>query len=323
MSNINLPLCRTLTAFCCVVVSCLYTGCIGSKYGSKKKAEQHTATLTPEKEVITYAMIMDYGPQAAYWAALSRGEQARGVLPGTDKLISLATDGIHKLIENDKKKYQADYSFALNDLYFYDKNSTHAVFDPIGMQFTGFEVTRTFANAEGQTDTAMHAVFEPILDNPEHIYQNAIFRLKLKEIKLNYAKAKVPFNSDKKLNLDFEISLYTSYVSQQGALHERVKLGTFLYSLRDAPLDKSDEEYVTYYAKHEDKPCKGQSFIVPRSYSYYLDETGEPAHLYSRGLYSIVVNVKESSKDVFVNKILMENSGALIDAAGKGIKSLH
>ncbi|NGM64707.1 hypothetical protein [Sphingobacterium sp. SGR-19] len=323
MSNIN-PFLRTaLIMACCTTLCYLYTGCIGSKYGSKKKAERHTAALTPEKEVITYAMVMDYGPQAAYWAALGRGEPARGLLPGTDKLISLATDGIHKLIENDKKKYQADYSFALNDMYFYDKNSTNAVFDPIGMQFTGFEVTRTFANAEGQTDTAMHAVFEPILDNPEEIYQNAIFRLKLKEIKLNYAKAKVPFNNGKKLNLDFEISLYTSYVSQQGTLNERVKLGTFIYSLRDAPLDKSDDGYAIYYARHADKPCKGQSFIVPRSYSYYLDEAGEPAHLYSRGLYSIVVKVKESSKDVFVNKILMENSGVLIDAAGKGIKSLQ
>lgn len=280
-------------------------------------------TLNPEREVITYAMIEQYGPKAEYLAALSRGQgSARGIIPGSDKLISLATDGIQKLIENDKKKYQAAYSFALKDMYFYGKNSTHAPFDPVGMQFTGFRVTRTFTNSDGKVDTAMTAVFEPILDDPEAIYQNGIFRLRLKDIELNYAKAKIPINGGNKLNLDFEISLYTSYVTQQGALNDNVKLGTFVYTLRDAPLDKTDDGYAEYYQRHQGKPCKGQSFIVPRSYSYYLNEYDEPAHLFSQGLYTIVVNVKESSKDVFVNKILMDNSGSLLNAAEQGIRSL-
>jgi hypothetical protein len=42
---------------------------------------------------------------------------------------------------------------------------------------------------------------------------------------------------------------------------------------------------------------------------------------YSQGAYSIEVKVKESSKDNFVNHLIMENSNLMIDAAGNQLKS--
>jgi len=43
---------------------------------------------------------------------------------------------------------------------------------------------------------------------------------------------------------------------------------------------------------------------------------------YSQGAYNITVNVKESSKNKFVNQMIMDNSGKLVDALGGQLKKL-
>jgi hypothetical protein len=101
-----------------------------------------------------------------------------------------------------------------------------------------------------------------------------------------------------------------------------VTVGKFVMLLRDAPLDKNSADYAAYYENLKGKKLEGRSFIVPRSFGYHIDAEGVPARSFSQGAYSIQVNVKESSKNSFVNTLLIDNSGQIINAAGDKLKEL-
>jgi hypothetical protein len=65
----------------------------------------------------------------------------------------------------------------------------------------------------------------------------------------------------------------------------------------------------------------GKSFIVPRSFGYHKEgDVLKPG--FSQGAYSIQVKVKESSKDHFINKLVIENTNLFMDASGNMIKSM-
>ena len=248
---------------------------------------------------------------------------ARGLMaPVATTLISLATDGVKNIIANEQKKYIAVYEFGLTDLYFYDQLSNDGPFDPVGMQFSGFKLVRTFKNDAGIEDTALIADFALDTVKSFEIINNSMFHLRLKNFQLHYAKARIAKADKKKLNMDFEITFLTSYVNSQGLIFDSVVLGKFYLFLRNAPLDKNDSIYQSYYAKLKDSLLTGKSFIVPRSFGYHReqgDNLTKPG--YSQGAYSIHVKVKESSKDHFINKLLIENANLMIDASGNQIKS--
>lgn len=290
--------------------------CKSSQYGSQKKAERLAMNVNESNEVINYALLKKQEIPPAY--AMSRG--FFDPTPMVGGVVSLATSGIKSMIANEQKKYSAQYSFALNDLYFYDQLSEQSVFDPVGMQFNGFTIVRTFKNKEGNLDTAMTASFEPDLSNPYEIINNSFFHLKLTDIRVDYAKAKLLAKENPKLNMDIEITFYTTYVTQTGQINSNVVLGTFFLPLRDIPMDKNDAAYADYYEKLKGKRLDGQSFIVPRSYSYRMDNRAIVPS-YSQGIYSILVRVKESSKNIFTHKLIAGNSDFMIEQTMKGIKA--
>jgi hypothetical protein len=271
--------------------------------------------VTEQRDAVDFAKLQ----QQSITTFKERTQSRAFFAPMLGALTSYGADAIKKMIANDKKKYTAEYKMALTDMVFYDQLSTESVFDPVGMQFNGFTLVRTFQNENGGTDTAMKAEFELDKTNAYEILNNAVFRLKLKSFTLNYAKAKIAKNGPKKLNMDFEITFKTSYVNEQGVLFDNVTLGKFVFLLRDAPLDKNAAGYADFYEKLKGKKIEGRSFIVPRSFGYYINEDGSPEKAYSQGAYSVQVTVKESSKNSFVNTLLLDNSGQMIDAAGKEI----
>lgn len=274
--------------------------------------------VTEKKDAVEFAKLQ----QQSITTFKERTQTRALFTPMLGALTSYGVDAIKKMIAKDKKKYTAEYKMALTDMVFYDQLSTESAFDPVGMQFNGFTLVRTFKNENGGMDTAMKAEFELDKTNPYEILNNSVFRLKLKSFTLNFAKAKIAKNGPKKLNMDFEITFKTSYVNEQGVLFDDVTLGKFVFLLRDAPLDKNAEGYTEYYEKLKGKKIDGRSFIVPRSFGYYINEEGAPEKSFSQGAYSVQVNVKESSKNSFVNTLLLDNSGQIIDAAGKKVNEL-
>ncbi|MFT3980765.1 MAG: hypothetical protein QM687_09875 [Ferruginibacter sp.] len=302
-------------SFLCVSLFAVLAGCAGSKNGSASNNDSLKMNVEEKPDVINYSSLKQQEvPDMA-----GRADKGRGPLTGlVGGAVSLATNAVKQMIAKDKKKYTAAYSYGLTDLYFYDQLSLDGPFDPLGLQFSGFKMVRTFEN-NGKTDTALVAEFELDAANPYEILNNSIFRLKLKSLTLNYAKAKVPGNNNY-LNMDFEISFNSSYVNNQGALFKNMELGKFYFFLRKAPLDKNDPGYADYYKNLAGKKLDGQSFIVPRSFGYHITGANNAQPSYSQGAYTITVNVKESSKNTFVNQLIIDNSSQLVDALGGAIK---
>lgn len=299
-----------------IVIALISSSCIGGKYGSAVKSETTKVNIVEKNDLIPYAAL-----QAQEIPTFeSRTVTSRGLTPDiVGGAVSLATSAIKQMIAKDKKKYTAQYTNAISDLYFYDQLSARGPFDPLGMQFTGFKFIRTFKNGN-KIDTALQADFELDMSNPYEVINNSVFRLVLKDLKLNYAKAKVAAGSDHKLNIDFEITFTSSFVNSNAELFQDVELGKFFLFVRRAPLRQSDAGYDAYYAKLKGKKLEGKSFIVPRSLGYHISEANNLEQSFSQGAYTINIKIKESSKNTFVNQLITDNSGKLIDALGGQIK---
>lgn len=298
-----------------------FAGCKTTEYGYAVKDEKVSMKIEEKPDVLNYAALK----QLEIPSLSDRAERARGGsrgLPLVSTAVSLATDAIKKMIANDRKKYIADYSFALTDLYFYDQLSAESAFDPVGMQFSGFTLLRTFVTKNGNTDTAFIAHFVLDTTHPDEIINNSIFRLRLKDLQLDHTKAKMTKAQKKTINMDIEVTFITSYVNEWGQLFDKIELGKFYLLLRNAPLDKNDLDYPSYYKTMENKPITGKSFIVPRSFGYHMASKNAAERSFSQGAYSIMVKVKESTKDKFVTTLLVDNSSKLIDALGGKTKEI-
>lgn len=297
----------TISLFSLIII-----GCKTSQYSSSNNSNEETTMKVDEKpDVIDYAKLKEQRiPQLG-----DRGS-SRGLFgPILGSAISLATDAVKKMIAKDQAKHTAEYDFAMTDLYFYDQLSTESAFDPIGMQFNGFRVVR-LVEKDGRTDTAMVADFALDTSRPYEIINNSIFRLRLKNLKINYSKAKITSGQKNSINMDFEIKFKTSYVNDMGQLFNDVELGKFYFLVRNAPVNKTESGYDAYYKNLQDKMLDGKSFIVPRSFGYHVVGPNQTKQSFSQGAYSIQVNVRESSKDKFITKVLVDNSGKLIDMLG-------
>lgn len=87
-------------------------------------------------------------------------------------------------------------------------------------------------------------------------------------------------------------------------------------------LNKETPDYAAYYEQLAGKKLEGFSFIVPRSYGYHMVDRNNAQPAYSQGAHNITVQVKENSKNKFVNQMLIDNSGKLVDALGGQIKKM-
>ncbi len=285
------------------------TGC-RTGYSYAPKTESTVIKVSEKPDALSFNSLKEQmAPSLA-----DRASKSRGLILGT--AVSLATNAVKKMIAKDRKKYKSEYSFALTDLYFYDQLSTISPFDPVGMQFNGFNIIRTFVNRDGHTDTALVGRFELDASDPSEIINNSTFRLRLKSIDVNYTKAKLTRAQKNNINVDIEITFKTSYVNESGQLFGDVALGKFYVLLRQAPLDKKNPAYATFYDKLKDTEVDGKSFIVPRSFGYYKTPEDAIEKSFSQGAYSISVKVTESTRDRFVTKVLLDNSNTIIDMLG-------
>lgn len=303
----------------------LLASCAGSKYAYKTKGEDVDMAIKEETDVIDYHVLKDQEvPNLA-----SRGAKGRGfiALPLVGQAISLAKTQVKKMIDEDQKKYIAQYKQGLGNLYFYDQLSVKSQFEPIGLQFRGFELLRMAEVKNDFIDTAVFLRFELDTTNPYEIINNAVFKLRLADLKIKYAKAKtdsrrwyMPWTlfqkkMDDRLNMDVIITFRSSWVNENGQLFDNVELGKFYLTLRGIPLNPEDPNYSVWYQQQIGRLLDGRSFIVPRSFGYHFTN-GQYRPCYSQGAYSISVDVKESGTDKFITKMIQENSGQIVDLVG-------
>lgn len=302
----------------------LLYSCKSTQFGMATEGENRRMTIQESADVIVYEKIKSQSVPTL--SDRAEGGRAIGLTSVLGTALSMGTNMVKTMIAKDKAKYTANYGFGLTDLYFYDQLSTESVFDPVGLQFGGFTLVRTYKNGNGQVDTALVARFELDTSRATEIINNSIFRLRLASFELKKAKAKISKAQKKNLNLDFEITFRSSYANDQGQLFDNVLLGKFLYNLREAPLDPNDPNYTSYYNGLKGKLLDGRSFIVPRSFGYYKDQNGNYQKAFSQGAYSIQVKVTESANNKFVTELISDNTDQIIKIlsteARKGVSKI-
>lgn len=301
--------------------------CVGSKYSNKRKGETVSMKIIEDPN---FLKLHEVKPQQVPNLAM-RGASARGF--GVTDVVSLAVLGVNKLIEIDKSQFNAAYGQSLSDLYFYDQISTSGHFDPTGLQFRGFELSRTVKIKKNDT-SALLATFEIDTSNRYEILNSSVFRLRLKSLQMQFSKAKasdtrwyVPWswgNSkiDDKMNMDIEIRFYTSYVTAEGNLFDNALTGVFTLNLRNMPLNPAETGYQDYYDKLKNSPVNGYSFLIPRSSGFMLNSDKELEQVYSQGNYRIEVSVKETGKEKFLKTTLAENSNQIMKEGSNQIMKL-
>ena len=236
---------------------------------------------------------------------------------------SLAFSGIKYMIDKEKKKYTASYKSSKQHLYFYSNISDKGAFDPSFMQFEGFDITRTFQNEKGQLDTALYISFAVDQDNLHEIINNSIFRLKVEEFQMNYSKVKIPaskwytpwtwfLKERNTVNLQFEIDINASWVTEGGSIYDNQNIGKFYLSLFNIPLEKGSKEYEQYIAEQIGRQLAGYSFLVPRSHGYYRDNNYELKQCHGQGKYNITATITEAGKNHFVQKVVHDKSDEIL-----------
>ena len=319
---------QNLISISILVTGLFILGCSANKYSYKVKDESLALKVSENSNLIRYATMQPQNiPDLA-----SRGEKNRGAVDVVGKVASLAIDGVILLVDKEKKKYSANYQNSVGQCYFYDQISESSAFDPTGMQFTGFTFLRMVAGKNGEVDTAVYARFVVDVVNAYEIINNSTFSLRLEELKVNYAKAKIMaktwyqplswFVAPKypALNMDFEIAFSSSFVTREGGIFENTPIGKFYLNLRKIPMDKKDPSYMQFYAHIKENPVIGRSFTVPRSFGYFYNDVAQIKPCFGQGNYSILVSVSESSRSNFVRKMLFDNSTEIIKQTGSVIQ---
>lgn len=298
----------------------LFSGCATNKYSSKVEGESVVLKVKEDANLIKYSTLQ---PQNT--PELASDSKSRGMVDIIGKVASAAVNGVISLVDKEKNKYSASYQNSVGQCYFYDQISESSALDPTGMQFAGFTFLRRITDNLGKTDTALYAKFRVDENNAYEIINNSVFKLKLDELKVNYAKAKIlarkwyqPLSwfmapEYPTLNIDFEITFTSSYVTREGVIFNDIPVGKFYLILREIPLDKTDPAHDKFYANVKNNNIIGQSFLVPRSFGYYYDSKRQIKPSYGQGIYNIVVKVNESSRPNFIQKMLFDNSTEIIE----------
>ncbi len=311
--------------FTCIVLTGL-SACTVSKYSNKQKEEETVMKVSEDETYIASAETEQ---------PLARGVKNRGLITASMliKGVSLGADAVKKFIDKEKKKYTAEYTDGLSSLYFYSHLSEKNAWDPEGIQLKEFTFVRTFKNKKGKIDTALKITFMLDTTKSYEIYNNAVFRLKVKDIVINYAKAKIPTKRwympwtyiqkqrNDKLDMDIEIDFTTTYNTEQGLIYHDLDIGKFYLFIRDAPLDKKDSTYQSYYDAMSGISLDGYSFIVPRSFGHYYNGS-EFIRCFSQGNYNITIKVTESGKEKYIDKLIMDNSSIAVDAISEQVKKI-
>jgi hypothetical protein len=253
-----------------------------------------------------------------------RGVDGRFIPLVAGYLITAGVQEARKLINDRKNKYISQDNYTVDNQYFYDQISAKNGFDPSGINFKGFEVMRIEEKSKTKHDTVFFAKFilDTTGDRIEEIINNGIFRLRLDSLYISSTKVKMTRSG--RISMDFQIDFTSTYRGDNGQIFMNVPLGKFVYPLRNAPVHQEDTGYARFYAeKCREKPAiPGFCFTVPRSAGFYKNPDSKAIEpCWGPGLYAISVTVKETSKEKFVDKVLVLSSDPVLSVGGSSLQN--
>lgn len=228
------------------------------------------------------------------------------------------------LIENNVKKYTAEYEFATAQHAFYNDISTLGPYDPNGIKFRGFTFIRSFKHKKKDVmlDTALY--LRVVIDRSDSglfdIYHNSTFKLCVDSFALDFSKAKVddrrwylPWTLSRKkdathVDVNIEITVKASWVSNEGHIHRNQVLGVFQLPLFNVPLDKTQPGAADYFKKLKGLKLDGKSFLIPRSPGVFYDiETRDYKTCYGTGDFSLHLKITEIGNRGKFKEIIEDN----------------
>ena len=139
------------------------------------------------------------------------------------------------------------------------------------------------------------------------------------DFRMKYIKPKVSATNRKKnMSVEFDISFLASYINPDGNLVDNLVLGKFHKLIDGISLNMQNQNFGR--SPVIDPSVTGKSFIVPRSHAYVID--GDKVEKgYNRGLYSILVTVKESTNPTYATKMMVENGNILVKTVSEEISN--
>lgn len=251
--------------------------------------------------------------------------------------VSLAAEGIKKLIAIDSKKYTAQYQAAVTENYFYHQPSAgESSLDPRFLKFDGLKISRYVTDKNNKEQLALYMSLKMDHGDPADYdkINNSLFRLVLDDFKIPYFKCKVPesrwfmpwtwfYKKGTTVNVDVAVSIKASWITKEGLFFDKVEIGKFITQFKDFPIDTAAQKNYVTEMKKKKKRLDGYSMLVPRSYGYYADKNGELVECYGQGMYSVTLDIKESSRGNFITSMVEDNASTIIDSGVKSVKTKY
>ncbi len=185
---------------------------------------------------------------------------------------------------------------------FYVNPSQSGALDPLGMHFNGIGCLR---KADNDRDTVFFVSCHIDMDKLYRIVNHSKFELVLDTLILSPSHSNLPNSSlpleydfDKRgsFNLSMDIKLTSSWFTEIVELHNDEQLGEFTLSV-EIKKDMLDSNGYYRYVRNAGEPSLfavvGESFIVPRSFMGYRDDTGYH-NIWGTGQYKISIDLSET-----------------------------
>ena len=187
----------------------------------------------------------------------------------------------------------------LND--FYSTTSMAGPMDPAGMRFNGIGVVRK----QGE-DTLFYISLHVDRSKINRIVEHSKFELVLDTLIVSPTHSNLPnssfdtvFRWEDRQNyiMNLHLTVSSSWMNEITQIFRDEQLGEFTINI-PVRRDDLDSNGFLRYVRHDKEAPKykvvGDSFVVPRSYSGYLDSNGEAHPVWGTGEYQISLDIKET-----------------------------
>ncbi len=186
----------------------------------------------------------------------------------------------------------------LND--FYSTTSMAGPMDPAGMRFNGIGVVRK----QGE-DTLFYISLHVNRSKINRIVEHSKFELVLDTLIVSPTHSNLPnssfdtvFRWEDRQNyiMNLHLTVSSSWMNEITQIFRDEQLGEFTINI-PVRRDDLDSNGFLRYVRHDKEAPKykvvGDSFVVPRSYSGYLDSNGEAHPVWGTGEYQIALDITE------------------------------
>lgn len=184
---------------------------------------------------------------------------------------------------------------------FYSTTSFASPMDPTGMKFNGIGVVRKKGD-----DTLFYTSMHIDRSKINRIVEHSKFDLVLDTLIISPIHSNLPnskfdtvFRWEDRQNyaLNLHLVITSSWMNEITQIFRDEQLGEFTINIPIKKEDLDSNGFLRYVRHGKDAPkyiIVGNSFVVPRSYSGYLDAEGVAHPVWGTGEYQIAIDIKET-----------------------------